>query len=178
MSKNIIYTCYDCPPGQKPGFVDLHIELAKQYADRIGCDYKVIDNVETKYTPLVFVVYEAYKDFAMSSYDKMLWIDWDILIKQDSPDIFEENNNTYWGDSEEHKFLSSIETITDASEMNIDGERFVKSTFVLTTEAYLLPEYINSAVTNKVSNMKRQVSTSKVNFTEGSAGATDSQVES
>jgi hypothetical protein len=90
MSKNIIYTCYDCPDGNVPGFVNLHINLARQYANRIGCDFKAITNVTTTYRPIVFVVYEAYKHFAESNYDKMLWIDWDVLITLNSPDIFKE----------------------------------------------------------------------------------------
>ena len=90
MSKNIIYTCYDCPDGNVPGFVNLHVSLARQYANRINCDLKVITNVTTTYRPIVFVVYEAYKHFAESDYDKMLWIDWDVLISLNSPDIFKE----------------------------------------------------------------------------------------
>jgi hypothetical protein len=59
--------------------------------------------------------------------------------------------------------------------MNQDGERFIKSTFTVTTKAYLLPEYLNSVVTNKVSNMKKFTTTSRVTFNvEGDA--TDKQV--
>ena len=54
--------------------------------------------------------------------------------------------------------------------MNQDGERFIKSTFSVTTKAYLLPEYLNSVVTNKVSNMKKFTSPSRVTFSfEGDA---------
>lgn len=93
MSKNIIYSCYDCPGGIKPGFVDLHTRLASQYANNIGCDFKSITNITTKYRPIVFVVYEAYKHFAESGYDKMLWLDWDVMVSLNSPDIFKEYEN-------------------------------------------------------------------------------------
>jgi len=62
------------------------------------------------------------------------------------------------------KFLCTTDSITDASEMNQDGERFIKSTFSLIASAYLLPEYVNSSVTNKVSNMKKVLTPSKVTF--------------
>ena len=62
------------------------------------------------------------------------------------------------------KFLCTIDNISDASEMNQDGERFIKSTFSVTTKAYLLPEYLNSVISDKVSNMKKFTTTSKIIF--------------
>ena len=105
---NIIYSCYSCPKEKEPKFLELHLTLAQKYAERIGCDFKVIANPETKYNPLVFVVYEAYKHFAESDYDKMLWIDWDVLISLNSPDIFEEYCNAEfcswkWSESKNEK---------------------------------------------------------------------------
>ena len=77
-----------------------------------------------------------------------------------------EHLGKYWGQSEQYKFLCTIDTISDASEMNVDGERFVKSTFSVVTKSYLLPEYLNSTVTNKTSNMKRQLTKSKIVLSE------------
>ena len=47
----------------------------------------------------------------------------------------------------------------DSSEMNQDGERFIKSTFSVTSKLIYLPEYLNSVITNKVSNMKKFTTT-------------------
>ena len=33
-------------------------------------------------------------------------------------ETFIEHNNTYWGESEAYKFMCSLDSITDASEMN------------------------------------------------------------
>ena len=44
------------------------------------------------------------------------------------------------------------------------GERFIKSTFTVTTKAYLLPEYLNSVVTNKISNTRKELIPSRVTF--------------
>ena len=93
MNKNIIYSCYNCPKDKEPKFLDLHLNLVKLYADRISCDFKVIANVPKQYNPPVFTVYEAYKEFADSNYDKMLYIDWDVLISLNSPSIFDEYEN-------------------------------------------------------------------------------------
>ena len=59
--------------------------------------------------------------------------------------------------------------------MNQDGERFINSTCSVTTKAYLLPEYLNSVITNKVSNMKKFTTPSRVTFTQ-EGDATDKQV--
>ena len=56
-----------------------------------------------------------------------------------------------------------------------EGERFIKSTFTLTTKAYLLPEYLNSVITDKVSNIKKFTTPSRVTFTQ-EGDATNEQV--
>jgi hypothetical protein len=98
------------------------------------------------------------------TYDFVLWTN---FIEQMNPLIesFVDQSHTYWGDGERMKFLCNIDSVTDASEMTQDGERFIKSTFSVTTKAYLLPEYLNSVVTNKISNMRKQMTPSRVTFT-------------
>ena len=56
----------------------------------------------------------------------------------------------------EYKFLCNLESITDASEFAADSERLIKSTFSVVTKAYLLPEYTNSVVTNKISQLQKR----------------------
>ena len=108
------------------------------------------------------------------TYEFVLWTN---FIEQMNPlvESFVDQSHTYWGDSEKMKFLCTIDNISDASEMNQDGERFIKSTFTVLTKAYLLPEYLNSVVTNKISNMRKQLTPSRIVF--GFEGdATDKQV--
>ena len=81
-------------------------------------------------------------------------------------EAFTEFNNQYWGEGQERKFFSLIENISDASEMNRNGERFIKSTFSVNTRAALLPEDYNSVVTNKISNLKKVKSVAKTTFGE------------
>ena len=108
------------------------------------------------------------------TYEFVLWTN---FIEQMNPLIesFVDQSHTYWGDSTNMKFHCTIDNVTDASEMDSRGERFIKSTFSVTTKAYLLPEYLNSVITNKVSNMKKFTTPSKVTF--GQEGdATNEQV--
>ena len=97
------------------------------------------------------------------NYEFVLWTN---FIEQMNPLIesFVDQSHTYWGDGTNIKFLCTLDSISDASEMNQDGERFIKSTFSVTSKAYLLPEYLNSVITNKVSNMKKFTTPSRVTF--------------
>jgi len=97
------------------------------------------------------------------TYEFVLWTN---FIEQMNPLIesFMDHSHTYWGNGTDMKFLCTTDSISDASEMNQDGERFIKSTFSVIAKAYLLPEYLNSVITNKVSNMKKQLTPSRVSF--------------
>ena len=88
---------------------------------------------------------------------------------------FVEFSNTYWGDSEEYKFLCTVDSISDTSEVSSGTERIIKSTFSVNTNAYLLPEYTNSVVTNKISQIQKRLKPTQVIF--GFEGdATDEQI--
>ena len=102
-------------------------------------------------------------DFVDINYDFILWTNF-IEQMNSLNEIFMEQNNKYWGNSENYKFLSSLESITDASEINQNGERFIKSTFTIKVSSYLLPEEVNSVVTGKVSNLQKKLTPSRVVF--------------
>ncbi len=102
-------------------------------------------------------------NFVNITYEFILWTSF-IEQMNKVVETFVEQNNTYWGDTTDYKFLCKLDSISDASEMDQAGERFIKSTFTLTTSAYLLPDETNSVITNKISNLKRELSPSKVIF--------------
>jgi hypothetical protein len=120
-------------------------------------------SVQTGIKPVYENLLTTMPNFINVTYEFILWT---AFIEQMNPlvETFVEHNNTYFGDSEEYKFLSTLDSISDSSEMSADGERFIKSTFSLTTKAYLLPEYTNSVVTNKISQLQKTLSPSKVVF--------------
>tara|TARA_Y100000310_G_scaffold268132_1_gene280575 strand:- start:337 stop:1206 length:870 start_codon:yes stop_codon:yes gene_type:complete len=56
-------------------------------------------------------------------------------------ELFLEHLGTYFGDSEDYKFLSDAAGgITSAIEMDAGGERFVKNEFSMNIRAYVIPE--------------------------------------
>ena len=104
-------------------------------------------SVQTGIKPVTENILTTIPNFVNMTYEFVLWTN---FIEQMNPliETFIEHNNTYWGESESYKFLCSLDSISDASEMNQDGERFIKSTFSVNTKAYLLPEYTNSIIIN------------------------------
>jgi len=131
-------------------------------------------SVQTGTKPAFENIVTGMPTYSDVTYEFILWTN---FIEQMNPlvESFVDQSHTYWGDGTDMKFLCNIDSISDASEMNQDGERFIKSTFTVTSKAYLLPEYLNSVITNKVSNVKKELTPSKVTF--GFEGdATDKQV--
>jgi len=109
------------------------------------------------------------------TYEFVLWTN---FIEQMNPliEAFMEYDKTYWGDKDTYRFITTVDSVSDASEMNQDGERFIKSTFSVTTKAYLLPEETNSIVMGKMNQVQRKLSPAKVVFGMES-DATDEQLK-
>mgnify|MGYP001275251818 CR=1 FL=1 len=99
------------------------------------------------------------------TYDVILWTNFIEQMNQ-LTEAFVEFNNQYWGTGQERKFYSLVESISDASEMEQNGERFIKSNFSVMTKAYLLPEDYNSIVTNKISTLQQRRSPGTISFSE------------
>ena len=120
-------------------------------------------SVQTGKQPLTENILTTMPNYRTLSYEFILWT---TFIEQMNSlvELFVEETNKYWGSENDYKFACTIDSISDASEMTIDSERVVKSTFTVSTKAYLLPEYMNSTITNKVATMKKEVSPAKVTF--------------
>ena len=113
-------------------------------------------------------------NFVNITYEFVLWTN---FIEQMNPlvESFMEYDKTYWGDKDTYRFISNLDSVSDASEMDSKGERFIKSTFSVTTKAYLLPEETNNIVMGKISQVQRKLTPSRVVF--GFEGnATDEQI--
>ena len=85
--------------------------------------------------------------------------------------IFHEN--TYWGDYLNFRFLSQFTGgLSDASEMDVGGERLVRLEFGIILKGYLLPEVYNTTPTGKIFDVGRKYTVGKVVFgQEGDATA-------
>ena len=115
--------------------------------------------------PITEYLVTTVPNYVNVTYEVILWSNFIEQMNQ-LTEAFIEFNNQYWGTGEERKFYSLVESISDASEMDQAGQRFIKSNFSVMTKAYLLPEDYNSFVTNKISNLQVKRSPGKIVFTE------------
>ena len=169
MMKNIVYSCYSCSDELRPKFLSLHERQLKKYAKKIGVDYK-IKNVKNKwYNPPVFTVYEAYKEFANSKYDNMLYIDWDVIISLESENIFEAYEgvdfaayNWKSGFTDQHIEIKTIEEYNiHVTQDNLDGKdnillpMFIENICLHKPEIQFLEWYTNEAISGGVMLFER-----------------------
>ena len=131
-------------------------------------------SVQIGHIPVYENLVTTIPNYVNLTYEFVLWTN---FIEQMNPlvETFMEHDKTYWGDKDTYRFVSTLDSVSDASEMNQDGERFIKSTFSVISKAYLLPEETNSIVMGKMNQVQKRLSPSKVVF--GFEGdATDYQV--
>ena len=131
-------------------------------------------SVQTGTKPAYENIVTGMPTYSNITYEFMLWTNY-IEQMNSIVESFVDQSHTYWGDGTDMKFLCTIDAVTDSTEMSVDTERLHKSSFVLNTKAYLLPEYLNSVITNKISNVRRELTPSRIKF--GFEGdASDKQV--
>tara|TARA_B100001094_G_scaffold208013_1_gene201893 strand:+ start:25 stop:888 length:864 start_codon:yes stop_codon:yes gene_type:complete len=131
-------------------------------------------SVQSGVQPVQEIIYTGMPDHVICNYSVVMMTN---FIEQMNilSDLFLEHIGTYFGDSEQYKFLSSLDgSISDASEMNQDGERLIKTEFGLSIKAYVIPEF-TSNIFGTTAEISKQITPSRVTF--GMEGdATDKQV--
>ena len=92
--KTAMYTMCDGPPD----YAEYCMPSIENYAKKTNSDLIVMDNSNLlpEYPNNHFLLYECYKDFVNSDYDRMLFLDVDILINPDTPNVFEEFPEGMW----------------------------------------------------------------------------------
>ena len=131
-------------------------------------------SVQTGTKPAYENIVTGMPTYSNITYEFILWTNF-IEQMNSIVESFVDQSHTYWGDGTDMKFLCTIDSVTDTTEMSVDTERLHKSSFVLNTKAYLLPEYLNSVITNTISNVRKELTPSRIKF--GFEGdASDKQV--
>jgi hypothetical protein len=120
-------------------------------------------SVQTGGKPSTEALVTGMPDFVICNYEIIMLTNF-IEQMNGLSELFLEHLETYWGASEEYKFLSSLEgTISDASEMTVEGERLIKNTMTIGIKAYVIPSFTNN-VLGKTSEISRVMSPSKIVF--------------
>ena len=104
-------------------------------------------------------------DYITLSYEFTIWTS---LIEQMNK-IVERivySDGAYWGDPDKMRFRTSVDSITDATEVS-DSERLVRSNFTVTLKGYLLPKanFDHRSTTQKFISPKRVIFNADVDTT-------------
>ena len=80
---------------------------------------------------------------------------------------FLNQHNRYWGDNTSYRFLCKVEGgINDATQLEVNQERIIRSTFDITLQGYLLHESTSNIVNKKQMNFKKSLTRGRVTFSE------------
>ena len=173
MLKRVTVEKSDVIPGYEHDIKRRHTEVVRQSGWSKDNRYSKF-NIQMGNLPVYENLVTSIPNFVNITYEFVLWTN---FIEQMNPLIesFMEHDKTYWGDTDTYRFICNLDSISDASEMDVRGERFIKSTFSVISKAYLLPEETNSIVMGKMSQVQRRISPAKVVFGFES-NATDEQL--
>ena len=123
----------------------LFYTFQKQYSDKNRYDKFT---VQQGLNPTKELYSVAVPDYIKLQYDFTIWTSYtDQMNAIVEKLIFSEGS--YWGEDGKFKFRTQIDNYTDASEINVNQERIIKTTFSVTMNGYLIPEQFNSVVTTQ-----------------------------
>ena len=107
----------------------------------------------------------TFPDYVTLTYDFIIWTSYIEQMNKIVERIVY-SDGAYWGDPEKMRFRTSVDSITDATEVS-DAERLVRSNFSVTLKGYLLPKanFDHRSTTQKYISPKRVVFNADVDTT-------------
>jgi len=121
--------------------------------------------VLTGQKPVMETIKTGMPDFINATYDVAMMTNY-IEQMNGLTELMLQHLKTYFGDSMSYKFLSDLEgDISDASEMDSQGERFIRSDFTMSIKGYILPEFTKTNF-GKKSEISKEFIPKKVSFSE------------
>jgi hypothetical protein len=97
-------------------------------------------------TPVTEIITTGMPDFVVCTYSVVIMTAYMEQMNAIN-ELFLEHLETYFGDTTDYKFLSSLDGgITDATEMDADGERLVRSELTVSIKAYVIPEFTSNVL--------------------------------
>ena len=123
----------------------LFYTFQKKYSDKNRYDKF---SVQQGLNPTKELYSVAVPDYIKLQYDFTIWTSYtDQMNSIVEKLIYSEG--AYWGEDGKFKFRTQIDNYTDASEINVNQERIIKTTFSVTMNGYLIPEEFSSVVTTQ-----------------------------
>ena len=107
----------------------------------------------------------TFPDYVTLTYDFIIWTSYIEQMNKIVERIVY-SDGAYWGDPNKMRFRTSVDSITDATEVS-DAERLVRSNFSVTLKGYLLPKanFDHRSTTQKYISPKRVIFNADVDTT-------------
>ena len=122
-------------------------------------------SVLTGQKPVEEFVQTGMPDFVVCTYNIVMMTAY-MEQMNDLNTIWVEHLETYFGDSTSYRFLSSLSgDISDATEMESDGERIIRNELTLEIKGYMIPEFTDNTF-GKTAELVRGYVSKKVSFSE------------
>ena len=122
-------------------------------------------SVLTGQKPVEEFVKTGMPDFVVCTYNIVMMTAY-MEQMNDLNTIWVEHLETYFGDSTSYRFLSSLSgDISDATEMESDGERIIRNELTLEIKGYMIPEFTDNTF-GKTAELVRGYVSKKVSFSE------------
>ena len=121
--------------------------------------------VLTGQKPVMETIKTGMPDFIDATYEVAMMTNY-IEQMNGLTELMLQHLKTYFGDSTSYKFLSDLEgDISDASTMESQGERFIRSDFTMSIKGYILPEFTKTNF-GKKAELSKEFIPKKVTFSE------------
>ncbi len=121
--------------------------------------------VLTGQKPVMETIKTGMPDFINATYEVAMMTNY-IEQMNGLTELMLQHLKTYFGDSTSYKFLSDLEgDISDASTMESQGERFIRSDFTMSIKGYILPEFTKTNF-GKKAELSKEFIPKKVTFSE------------
>ena len=119
--------------------------------------------VQTGKKPVQEIIYTGMPDHVVCNYSIIMFTNYMEQMNLLN-NLWVEHLGTYFGDSTSYKFKSTLDgSISDATEMDVKGERLIKNEFSLSINAYMIPEF-TSTIFGTTAEMTKELTPSKVVF--------------
>jgi len=102
-------------------------------------------------------------DFYDITYDAMIWTEYMEQMNKLVENISFESNE-YWGEDNNYKFISRIDSFEQTTDLPNNNDRIVRSKFSIEVKAYILPETALNRDGNRGMTTKLEYSPKKVVF--------------
>ena len=120
-------------------------------------------SVQTNTKPAYETITTGMPDFVVCNYQFVVLTSFMEQMNRIN-ELFLEHLETYWGDSTEYKFLSSLDGgISDASEVSVGSERVIRNEFSVGIKGYVIPAFTDN-VLGKFAEAGRNLTPNKVVF--------------